>query len=653
MRRSTLLAALGTLGLVACIPEYGQNGPEMAQPPSGEGPCFEANITDGLQDGDELLLVFDCFNAHGAFDPLAPTVRYLATSENVTDLLEVADFGLSSEVDLQAGLDSATGLLQAEEDPLGQLLELYVEIYDRQLIGRALNISLAGATQLVACEASADPASCSLPRLVRRALDTDIPDRIDALLTYTEQAVDDDLARRQTEATLRFAHGASIAAGQESNVLLDVARFFFDDSDGAAPIDSVLPWARYALSIDENGDDLPDVVSNAAYYLAEVDRRGDLSPLPSRLYDIYTLDSEGNRVGFEGDSMLDELIAASEGMEEDAAQLVTPITIGGEEVLPLELVLNLVRDFYEQGLGESPSRRAADVAEMISLVDDNIDTVCGAFGRSSSFCRQLQNIQGPAEALIETEVVFTGLPVIYGVLQVIDLREMVLAVHGKQLEQLTADELLAVMDFGDQVSAATEPLTQVSLETQQLEMTLETVNVYIDLDAGRLTEAGQQAVHVAQWAIEPLQDGGPEVIPALVPRDVLLGILDSPAAAQIDWFMGNITTLMLGEAEPESGLTLDNIEALQATLEEHVVPQEELDLVAEVRDILDNEPLWMAGLRLGADAELMTLLTPGSGREGAPWYLYDLIERGVLDRVLAFASTVLDTLQADDEEAED
>ena len=68
-----LLAAALALPLIpACVEGSGMNGPQLAPPRSGEGPCFEANLTDGLQGGDEALLVFQCFNQHGAFEELAP-----------------------------------------------------------------------------------------------------------------------------------------------------------------------------------------------------------------------------------------------------------------------------------------------------------------------------------------------------------------------------------------------------------------------------------------------------------------------------------------------------------------------------------------------------------------------------------------------------
>ena len=69
-----------------------------------------------------------------------------------------------------------------------------------------------------------------------------------------------------------------------------------------------------------------------------------------------------------------------------------------------------------------------------------------------------------------------------------------------------------------------------------------------------------------------------------------------------------------------------------------------MDLTETLKTALDNEDLWLPALRLLAEPELADLLTPLEGRDGAAWFLYDLIDGGTLDQILALAADLLNLL---------
>ena len=92
-----LFGLFALTALTACVPEHGSNGPALADPVAGEGPCFEVNVMNGLNDAQEVERLFDCFNARGALEPLAPTVRYavdqpafgIAKATDLSDIVAV------------------------------------------------------------------------------------------------------------------------------------------------------------------------------------------------------------------------------------------------------------------------------------------------------------------------------------------------------------------------------------------------------------------------------------------------------------------------------------------------------------------------------------------------------------------------------------
>ncbi|MCB9763373.1 MAG: hypothetical protein H6739_26640 [Alphaproteobacteria bacterium] len=648
--RETGFMALGLMGVgvafSGCAPPPGLNGPQLAEPTAGTGPCFEVNITDGIADAAELSLLFDCFNQHGAFEPLAPTVSYLGTSEVLSDFLEAANFGLEG-FDLAAGLETASNLLSAPEQPLSEALSIYSEAYDRNLIRAILGLSGHSSAVLLGCEESPDPARCSLPRLGARVLDSDVFQRIEVVMDALPDSTES--FRDSAEQLLGAMEQLSTGGNQRDNVIAEVAVFLFEgDEQEPSPLMTLQPWLAYLLTLDQDADGTPDLLPALTPYLADTWADGNLATVPERLLRLYTYNSDNQYVGFDGTSMLDELLVQANAMSSDAQMLFQPIEVNGTEYVPFDLVLSIFESFYEEGRGTNPASYHTDRENMKLRVDDAVNDVCRVVGWSDPLCIQLQPMVDIAGAIIDTGIVFTITPIAYGFLQTVDLDDMVNTVHGKHLDELTTDEILAASEFGQELSTATEPFTQVSLEQGLLEDSLELVPTFIYVDEsdigtfGSLTEAGEQLPHLLAWAVTPWAEGGPAVVPLLVPGDVTVAMLsDRDLVNHLDWIMVNLPAWA---QDPNSAFYLDNLEALQLSFEENVVQQQELDLLAEAQEVLNNEALWMSGLRLGADQGLMDLLTPGPDRRGAPWYLYDLIERGVLDRIFSFAANVMDMI---------
>lgn len=639
--------------LMACETESGLNGPAYVVPPASTGPCFEADLSNGLADSDELLLVFDCFNQYGAFEPVHPTLLYVAASDDVQVVIDSANFSMDS-FDIGASMETASNLLNAPEAPLSTALDTYVEVYDRGLINRLVRVSQEGARALLRCEDSDNPDSCSLPRLVRRVLDTDIPDRGGRVMDALSENMTDEELHDQILSLNNILYRTSGAQNNGENKLFGLAHTFLDDTDGSgSTVEKILPYVRYLLNIDEDGDGLPDLVTTEVVYVSEVWNRGDLQNIASQLEYILTHNTAGQDVGFDGPNLLDELLERTDSLSSGADMLVDPITIGSTTTTPLDMALNLLDSFYEDGYGSNVARRNDDRNSMHRELEGVIDDLCSAVGRNDPLCGQMREISETAGAFIDTEIIFTILPLAYGFHQVVDLDDMCRTVYGHRLQDLSSNDILALMDFGNELSAQTRFLNEILFDENMLERNLELVPVFIDTDAGVLSPEGEDAIALAQFAIGPWSEGGPEVVPILVPIDVLFDVLDpEDELADLDALIGVISPLLTDDS---SHLSLDNLQALGEVFQANFVEpadQEPIDWMEQTKEVLDNEELWMSALHLGADEEMATLLSPAPEVHGAPWFLYDLIERGVVARLLSFSAGLLDMLDGLDDSTE-
>lgn len=94
------------------------------------GPCYEANLLDGLSEEstEELHDVFDCLNRQGAFEPLSDAVDAMDAAASSGDPagVELARFVNEGEVDL--GSVASLGLDAIESGELSYWSEVFVEV---------------------------------------------------------------------------------------------------------------------------------------------------------------------------------------------------------------------------------------------------------------------------------------------------------------------------------------------------------------------------------------------------------------------------------------------------------------------------------------------------------------------------------------------
>lgn len=634
--------------MAGCMGPGGQSGPEYAEPQSAEGPCFEADLTDGIEDGDEVMVVFECFNQYGAFDELEPLVDYLTSSEVLPELLDAANETLGS-FDVVAGLEIAVRLLSDEDAPLSRASRLYTEAVDEGLMVPAMGLMRESSAELVQCEGKDNPLECNPLRLARYVLDTEVPDQASSVLDAIDVGVDEETAAALAEGTATLLYQTStVYPGHEGgNDLLAVARFMLDEHpvlegkrDGGAcgepldasvedptPIAHLLPYLQYLLSGDIDGDgasdpdpDDDDLLAALAPGVAGLYRKGVLQEIPAELVYVFTHNSAGADVGWDGENILDELMAVSEDLGTDPAMLCEEMELGDETATTLEFALDTADQIYLNG---------SDVSEIVTKLEEMVDLICEG-DDSSAICALAGKAIPPITALVENAPNLTeaALPLVYALHDTVDMQKLI-PMMG----------LLLDLDL----MGETRALTTVSLQTGTLEHMIEVVPVLINPEMGRLTPAGRDAGALLAFAItEWTPDGERDpIVPALVMLDLGDRVLNPYYPnADLDVLLGTAGRLMLDE---ESGLHPDNLSALLDDLSA-AMGDNDVDLMEQARKILDNETLWTSALALGADSQLINLLTPIEGQSGAAWYLYDTIDSGLLDRILTYVAGLTDLL---------
>lgn len=631
--QSLLLLPLALLAVGSCVPDQGLNGPDYAEPQEASGPCYEADLSDGLQDGDEVLTIFSCFNQYGAFNSIEPLVEYLATSDDVSSLLDAANETLGT-FDVVSGLEIATRLLDSEDAPLTQATGLFIEAVDAGLVGPGLGVAREAADEMATCETLDDRGDCSVPRLTLHLLDTEVPDDLGTIL----DATDNKTTRDQREAILTATAKLLVATSslntdkvQAGNDLLRLGRLMVDVRAGedASPLEQLLVYAPDLLNDDIDGDgdqdgnpDDDNLLAALARPIAGLYRDGTLSGVPAELSDVFTHDSSGTRVGWDGVNMLDELLAASADLTSDLSLLTTELTLPGsdEPSTLLDLMLDMLDGVYLSG---------SDPAELITNLTDMVDSICSA-DDTIAICDLAGDILPPISAVIETapnttKVLLASAYALHHAIDVSTLLPMV--------------DVVLELDLVDESRGLMVAALQNDLLTPMLPM----IPVLIDTDLGRLTPAGRAAQSLAQLLVSPqdFNSDGNTVTPALVILPLARQVLhpDYPTA-DLDFLLGTV-----GERiqDPDSGLypdtLLDLMDSLSAAL-----GQQDVDLEEQARKLLENDTLWEAGVRLLADPQLIDLLTPVQGRDGAVWWTYDLIQSGTLDDILSLVTTLLNTL---------
>ena len=257
----------------------------------------------------------------------------------------------------------------------------------------------------------------------------------------------------------------------------------------------------------------------------------------------------------------------------------------GTKTTALELALDTLDDIYENN---------KDVNEIVTTLSDTTEDLCD--GASNDLCGIAEDALPPLTAAVETGIADVVIPAVYVMHKMVDF-----------------DVLFELADLALELDllARTEMFSQISLERGLLERNLNLFPVLVNATTGEFTPEGEDAFALVTFAINPWSDdGGAEVVPLLVPRPLVVRTLrPERPIADLDWLLGALLPRVL---DPSSALSLEQLDALMLNFDE-AQPEdaEPLDLLAEARTILDNEALWMAGLRLGAAA----ITTRGFGLE--------------------------------------
>jgi len=633
LRPPVTLLTLLTLALGSCVPEQGLNGPDYAEPQEATGPCYEADLTDGFQDGEEVMTVFSCFNQYGALDPLTDLVSYLTTSDDVSALLDAMNESLDT-FDIVGGLEIMARLLDSEDAPLTQATGLFTEAVDAGLVGPGLGVAREAADAITTCEAQDNRGECSVPRLTLHLLDTEVPDDLGIILDGVENKVD-----RQTREDLLTGTAQLLVATSSLNTdkleagndLLRVGRLMVDvrAGDEASPLEQLLIFAPTLLDDDIDGDgdadpnpDDDNLLAAMARPIAGLYRDGTLDLVPAELQDVFTHDSSGERVGYDGVNMLDELLAASADLTSDLSLLTTEITLPGSDdpSTLLDLMLDMLDGVYLSG---------SDPSTLITSLSDMVDSICSA-DDTIAICDLAGDTLPPLSAVIQTAPNMTKvlLASAYALHHAIDVSSL-----------LPMVEVALKLDLMD----ASRGLLVATLENDTLSTMLPMIPVFIDTDLGRLTPAGRAAQELGQILVnEQTFDGETSpVTPALVVLPLARQLLHPEyPTADLDFLLGTAGGLI---QDPDSGFYPDTLLDLVDSLTE-ALGQQDVDLEAQARKLLENDTLWQAGARLLADPALIDLLTPIQGRNGVVWWAYDLIETGTLDDMLSLVATLLNML---------
>ncbi|HMV66791.1 MAG TPA: hypothetical protein PKA64_08070, partial [Myxococcota bacterium] len=564
------------------------------------------------------------------FVEVAPLVSYLLASDRVDAFIDTIDLSLSS-FDVPAALEATARLLRADERPFDRALAIYNEVYDDDLLNttagasdtrraRPLTMLLATAqvatASMDACERSADPATCSAPLLLRRLLDTDLLDRVDRIATGLGTLPEDPTATPllETLADMLLSMQAAENPGT-GNVLLGLADFFTAPEvgdDGVAGDPPLLQLLDFALPLLDNDALLQSLASE----LARLDREGALAALPHDVEVLFTHDLDGNYVGFDGDTIVDALLDILGSL--DPTLLSEPITLPGSDE-PLDLVavvLDTAEDLYQQD---------ADIAEIVRVVGDLTDLICDA-ETSNELCTLVDDLLPPVTALLEqtTFVPAVILPLVH-----------VLHEHA---------DIPALLDFAPKLIAwdllpRTQPLLEYSVEHDSLAAILDIVPVFLDDRLGRLRPEAWDAVGALRLLTHPLDVDGVQVTPLEVLLPLLRDMLH-PSSPDADL---DALTVMLASrmVDDTSALSVDNLLGLLDDLDT-ILQLEPIDLVATARDLLDDRDLWRAAIHVLADEQLTALLRPAPAGGDATWWLRDLIERQVVDRMLDWVAAILE-----------
>jgi len=130
------LRALAPVVGIALTPGLACSGPnaqsELASQLSADGPCYQTNLADGIEEVEELHLAFACLNKGGHFDSLAGVDRALdapiGPSSVGMELVAAVGSMDSPDLELLSSLGELADLLDAPHEPVDNALDLVLEL---------------------------------------------------------------------------------------------------------------------------------------------------------------------------------------------------------------------------------------------------------------------------------------------------------------------------------------------------------------------------------------------------------------------------------------------------------------------------------------------------------------------------------------------
>lgn len=394
----TVAAAISVTAACATQP-----GPSWRDQLVADSPCYRVNLRDGLDETStaELRDLFDCVNRGGQLDPLRPTVDALENGDRDgtaagIDVAKLVNALPHAHIDPFSLAGTALDLLQAEDWPIEQFLDVYLELSygvraERVRDGTA---DVRSADQLR--NGVLAPLAPLVPKLSAALLDDDL-----SAATYASQKLADPETKRWVRSlsaaisspdprvsgpvsrlvpglgaliTATHSPGNDRAYGTSGDSLHDLARVYVGGDplivDIAGPADAIVSDAIVRSQLEAK---IP------AWYA-----QGHLQQLPDQVRWLASVDVDGNGLPKGGTSALHALVRllhdTNQPMRCSLDLWVTNLEfdVGNLAVAILDLIAGANPDLVQTGAGIIGTVLGWGLSD--SLLNDIADSgVCPAF----------------------------------------------------------------------------------------------------------------------------------------------------------------------------------------------------------------------------------------------------------------------------------
>lgn len=297
--------------------------PEWLDQREPGGPCYEADVLDGLSEEstDELHAVFDCLNRQGAFEPLSPTVDSLDANARNGDPagVELARaLNTASEADVDVFGVATLALEASRSGELTYWSEVLVEVlYGRPYDQVASDVDLRAASQLdqgfvrpmlptlrfgakAILDAELEPAHVLGEALVSEHMDI----AVGRFAELAEQGLFDEVPADIGAAIERSRDADNDRwSGASGDSIRDLGEKLLLETgnDGRIALEHLADPARVVLADHQVRDGLRST-------LIDLDEGGHLRALPPQLVYLAEVDADGGSLSSNEDSALVSLL---------------------------------------------------------------------------------------------------------------------------------------------------------------------------------------------------------------------------------------------------------------------------------------------------------------------------------------------------------